>query len=190
MDDTGSSLMRFRWWLVIASGIFLLGIVLGLVMTETITGLLSEDIARLEELATQLGPFQVSTAIFILLKNIVALVASFILSPLLCLMPLFALTVNGWLIAIVAGVAVRQESIWFVLGALLPHGVLELPAFIIGEAAALSFGVMALTALVFPERRSLLLPNLKQNLKYLGLAIALLVPAALIETFITPLLVS
>jgi stage II sporulation protein M len=71
---------------------------------------------------------------------------------------------------------------------LLPHGVFEIPAIIIGEAAALSFGAMVIMALFSPKRRSQLLPNLKQNLKYLLLAFILLVPAAIIETFVTPLL--
>ncbi|HEY51621.1 MAG TPA: stage II sporulation protein M, partial [Dehalococcoidia bacterium] len=70
---------------------------------------------------------------------------------------------------------------------LLPHGVLELPALIIGEAAALSFGAMVIIALISRRRRSQLAPNLKQNVKYMALAFALLLPAAIIETYITPL---
>ena len=83
----------------------------------------------------------------------------------------------------------QQESVGLVLAALLPHGVFELPALIIGEAAALSFGTMAIIALISKEKRKLLLPNLKQNLRYLRLACILLVPAAIIETFATPLLI-
>ena len=71
---------------------------------------------------------------------------------------------------------------------MLPHGIFELPAFIMGEAAALSFGAMAVLVLFKKKRRDLLLPNLKQNLRYLMVALALLVPAAIIETYVTPLL--
>jgi stage II sporulation protein M len=73
---------------------------------------------------------------------------------------------------------------------LLPHGIFELPALIIGEAAAFSFGTAAILALFKKERRNLLLPNLKQNLIYLLIAFALLLPAAIIETFVTPLLLA
>jgi uncharacterized membrane protein SpoIIM required for sporulation len=38
------------------------------------------------------------------------------------------------------------------------------------------------------ENRSRLLPSFKENLKYLMTALGLLVPAALIETYVTPLL--
>ncbi|MFC1970975.1 stage II sporulation protein M, partial [Chloroflexota bacterium] len=57
----------------------------------------------------------------------------------------------------------------------------------IGEAAALRFGTMAIIALIFNDRRKLLVPSLKQNMRYLLLAIIMLIPAAIIETFVTPL---
>jgi stage II sporulation protein M len=47
---------------------------------------------------------------------------------------------------------------------------------------------MAITALVSKKHRSELPPNLKRNLKLLGLAFALMLPAAIIETYVTPLL--
>jgi stage II sporulation protein M len=83
---------------------------------------------------------------------------------------------------------IEQESVGLLLAGLLPHGIFELPALIIGEAAALSFGSMAIIALISKKRRDQLSPNLKRNLKYLALAFALLLPAAIIETYITPLL--
>jgi uncharacterized membrane protein SpoIIM required for sporulation len=42
-------------------------------------------------------------------------------------------------------------------------------------------------ALFGKERRELVLPNLRKNLRYLLVAIALLLPAAIIETYVTPL---
>jgi len=101
-----------------------------------------------------------------------------------------ALTVNGWLIAFISVAVIQVKSLGFVLAGLLPHGIFELPAFILGEAAALSFGAMVIIALFKKEKRSLLLPSLKQNLKYLMVALALLVPAAIIEIYITPWLLN
>jgi stage II sporulation protein M len=48
---------------------------------------------------------------------------------------------------------------------------------------------VAIIALFKKEKRGLFLPSLKQNLRYLILAVALMLPAAAIETFLTPLLV-
>jgi stage II sporulation protein M len=103
--------------------------------------------------------------------------------------PVATLLLNGWLLGLVSTVVTEQESLGFVLAGLLPHGVIELPALFIGEAAALSFGIVAVIALFKKEKRGLFLPSLKQNLRYLTLAVALMLPAAAIETFLTPLLV-
>ena len=120
--------------------------------------------------------------------NASVLLLSFVLSPIFCLVPVLALAVNGWLLAFVSAKVVQERSLGFVLAGLLPHGVFEIPAFILGEAAAFSFGAMAILALFKKGGGKLLLPGLKQNLKYLLIAFAVLLPAAIIETFVTPLL--
>jgi stage II sporulation protein M len=100
------------------------------------------------------------------------------------------LTVNGSILGVISVIVSQEKSVGFVLAGLLPHGIFELPALIMGEAAALSFGTVMILALFKKERRSLLLPSLKRNLRYLMVALALLVPAAIIETYVTPLLLT
>ena len=180
--------MSYKRWIFIAIAIFGIGLVLGLVTPSSIASLISEEIVALEELGASLVPFSIFTLVFIFIKNVVALLVSFVLSPILCLAPILALTANGWLISFALASVAQEKSLGYVLAGLLPHGVLELPALIMAQAAALSFGTMAMLALIKKERRSLLLPNLKQNLKYLVIALALLLPAAIIETYVTPLL--
>jgi len=182
--------MNYRWWILIAIVLFGIGIAFGLAAPASIVSLLSDELAALEELGEVLAPFTLSTVIFIFLKNAVALLLSFALSPIFCLVPILALAVNGWLVALVSTIVMEEKSLGFVLAGLLPHGIIELPAFFMGEAAALSFGAMAVVALFKKERRNLLLPSLKQNLKYLSLAVALFLPAAVIETYVTPLLIT
>ncbi len=180
--------MSFKWWVLIATCLLALGIITGLVLPANIATLLEQELANLEELGAALEPSQVSTAIFILIKNILALLLSFIFSPVLCLLPALSLVVNGWLLSLVSVIIIQEESLGFLLAGLLPHGIFELPALIIGEAAALSFGVTVMRALI-PKGKKLLIPKLKKNLKCLALACILLVPAAIIETYITPLLI-
>jgi stage II sporulation protein M len=182
--------MNYRWWIIIAILLFAIGIIVGLATPASITGLLSEELAALEEFGEVLAPFTFSMFIFIFIKNAVALLVSFALSPILCLVPILALFVNGYLVALVSTMVMGERSLGFVLAGLLPHGIIELPALFIGEAAALSFGATVVVALLKKERRNLLLPSLKKNLKYLWIALALFLPAAIIETYITPLLVT
>ena len=84
---------------------------------------------------------------------------------------------------------VQEKSLTYLLAGVLPHGIFELPALIIAEAAAFSFGTAVMLALFKKDGKKLLLPNLRQNARYLAIAILLLLPAALIETYLTPLLV-
>ncbi len=187
--------MSYKRCLFIAAFLFGIGfgagLGLGLTSPASIAGLLAEDIAALEELADRLALLpQSSIFAFIFLKNVSAILISFALSPILCLTPVMALIVNGGVIGLVSTAVIQEESLGYLLAGLLPHGIFELPALIIAQAAALSFGTTATLALFKKERRELLLPGLKQNLRYLMIALALLLPAAIIETYITPLLIT
>jgi len=181
--------LRYRWWILTAVAIFTAGIVLGLVTPSDSTGFISEEIASLEKLSSLVAPFKITTVLFIFLKNTLALLLSFAFSPVLCLLPALTLLLNGWILAAASGIILEQRSLGFLLGGILPHGVIELPALFIGEAAAFSLGVTAMVTLFRSEKRGMLLPNLGQNLKYLALAVALLLPAAVTETYVTPLFI-
>ena len=182
--------MKYRDWLFIAIALFVVSIIGGWLKPDSITSLLADDIASLVELSGLLLSLPpVVTALLIFLKNSLSLLTSFALSPLLCLTPILALAFNGALLGAISAAIIERESVGLLLAGILPHGIIELPAFIIGEAAALSFGSLAIVSLFKKEARDSLWPHLKRNLRYLVIALALLVPAAFIEAFITPLLI-
>ncbi len=186
-DRYGGS--SYRKWLVAAALVFGIGLVLGVFSPDSIKRLFAGEIAGLKNIASFYVPFLFSTFIFILSKNALSLLLSFILSPLLDIMPLLSLFTNWWLLGFIAVITTEKKGFFFVLLGILPHGIFELPAFFIGEAAALSFGAAVLLAIFKRERRAELPQNLKQNILRLVVALALLVPAAIIETYVTPLLV-
>ncbi len=180
--------MKYRWYIVIAAVLFLGGIAWGLSTPAAEPGPLAGDLGALQRLAQFLdGLSPVGRLFFILAKNVAALLFSFILSPLLCVLPVAALVINGALIGVMAMPVASLTSVGYFLAAILPHGVIEIPALVIGEAAALSTGVAVMLSPFRPEGRNELGPTLRRNLKFLGIALALLVPAAVIETFVTPL---
>jgi stage II sporulation protein M len=180
--------VNYKRWIFIAILLFGIGLIFGLAAPTSIASFVSEDIsAALKEISDIVVPFSVLTVIFIFVKNASALLLSFAFSPIFCLLPILSLILNGWVIAFVSNVVIQEESLSFLLAGLLPHGIFEIPAFIIGEAAALSFGAMVIMALFKRRDGSLLLPRLKQNVRYLMIALALLLPAAIIETYVTPL---
>ena len=179
--------MSYKRWLLVAIGLFSIGLVLGLTTPIDVTDLPAEDVT--DELVDLLASLPQSTLfVFIFIKNVSAVLISFVFSPIFCLAPVMALTLNGWLIGLVSTIVIQEKSLGYLLAGLLPHGILELPALIMGEAVALSFGTTLILSLFKEERRRLLLPNLRKNLRYLIIALTLFLPAAIIETYLTPLL--
>ena len=182
--------MSYKKTIFIAIFLFCAGLLLGLLVPTNIIGVLPETVPQIEGLGGLLAPFHIITCVLIFLKNTSALLVSFFLSPILCLIPVFALVLNGWILGLVSA-EVAQETSWgLVLAGILPHGIFELPALILGEAAAFSFGAAVIAALFKPERRNRLGQALARNLRRLLLAFILLIPAAVIETYITPLLLA
>ncbi len=180
--------MSYKWLLLVAILLFGSGLIVGLTAPAGVAGILAEN-SGLGELAKLMAPLpQASVFAFILIKNVSAILISFVFSPIFCLVPAIALTFNGWFIGLVSTMVIEEKSLGYLLAGLLPHGIFELPAFIMGEAVALSFGVAVMQALFRKERRKLLLPVLRRDLRYLIIALALLLPAAIIETYLTPLL--
>jgi len=179
--------VSYKKWVLVSVVLFSVGLVLGLVPLRGVDDFISENLKTLEELATTIEPFSLMTFVIILVKNSVALIFSFVLSPFFCLVPVLTLVLNGLILSFVSAMVINEESLGVLLLGLLPHGVFELPAIIIGVAASLSFGVAAMQSVFDQEKRAQLLPSLKQNSRYLLLALALLVPAAIVETFVTPL---
>jgi len=176
------SRMTFKRWLILAAAIFFAAIFIGVLtapteLPEDIFGVDPEDIIELPTAAL---------FAFIVFKNALAFLVSFGLAPLLLIMPLTALFANGWLIGVI--LALAENSLGALAAGILPHGIIEIPAFLIAEAAALSFGAAAILAVFKKEKRPELLPSFKKNARYLAVALLLLVPAAFIEAFVTPLL--
>lgn len=103
------------------------------------------------------------------------------------IVPLLVVSVNGLIIGMVSEIFAAQKGIAFLLAAILPHGIIELPLILISASIGLRLGhVMYLY--VKGERT-----NLKQEFKdgvlfYFTRIAPLLLVAAMIETFVTPLI--
>jgi stage II sporulation protein M len=180
--------MSYKWWVLIAIILFAGGLLLGLATPSSLSGLPSQDLAQLKELAgflVSLPPW--AAFIFIFLKNVSALLVSLILSPILCLIPAFAVVVNAWLLGFVSAAVVQEKSVGYLLAGVLPHGIFEIPAFIMGEAVAFSLGAAVLVALFRKDKRAMVGSTFKSNAKYLVIALALFLLAAIIEAYVTPL---
>lgn len=179
--------MTYRWWLLVAAFLFIAGLLWGLTLPVEGENALTGETAALGELAeviVSLPPAVMFLVIF--LKNISVVVISVLLGPVLLLFPVFALIINGGIIGQASIFVVAEKSAAFLLAGILPHGIIELPALIMGEAVALSFGSAMILGIFSREKKKLILPNIRSNVKYLLISLSLLLVAAIIETFITP----
>lgn len=179
--------MSFKWWLLTAISLFVIGLVFGLATYNRVPGLLAEETASLNQLTDMLMALPKPLLfIAIFLKNLLAVLFSIILSPFFLLVPILTLLLNGWLVGLVSMAVVQENSVGLLLAGLLPHGIFELAALFIGEAIAFSFGAAVILALLKGNGSQLRL-NLRQNFKFLTPAVVLLLVAAIIETYLTPL---
>jgi stage II sporulation protein M len=182
----------FRFWIfaAISLGLFIIGLATGLALSlnspDFTLDLFKDELGYFDDIGDMIEPGSFVTFILILVNNILTFFFSMLLSPILCLVPVISLVINGALISVVSVLVAREESVGFVLTGLLPHGVLEIPAFIVAQGAALSFGFFIITSIFSRKRRGRLGTDLKRSLKFFVVAVLILIPAAIIETFITP----
>jgi stage II sporulation protein M len=178
--------MSFKRWFILALIIFTFAIAVGVV---TAPNTLPDDIIGVENIDEIIELPLVALLLFILFKNGLAFLLSFALAPIMLLMPLAALFFNGWVVGVVSVFVLQEQSFGVLLAGILPHGIIEIPAFLLAEGAALSFGTVVIMGVFSQEKRGKILPSFRQNGKYLAVALLLLIPAALVEVFVTPLLI-
>ncbi len=190
-NQTDTTPFRFRIWILISVSLFALGLIAGLSFSlsnpDYTVEFFNDELAYFDEIGEMIEPGTIGTFLIIFINNVVAFFFSIALSPLLYLMPIFSLVFNGALISVISVLVARTESVGFVLTGMLPHGIVEIPAFLIGQAAALSFGFFIIASIFSANRRARLGTDLKRSLKFFLISLILLFPAAIIETFVTPL---
>ncbi len=130
-------------------------------------------------------PFTIFLKIF--LNNLEACVLLFLGGASFGLFTLFIISINGALIGVVIGWAARERGSLFILAALLPHGILEIPGFVVAGALGLSLGHALWMELRGLGDASGVMKA--HSITFFTRVVPLLVFAAFIESFITPYVV-
>ena len=174
-------LYSLRFYFLFVSIIFIGAIVIGYngVLSEVFSAPL-EWIEELSEGITEFTDIYPAWLIFmvffvvIFLNNAFTCFLDIILGPLLGIFPLFSVILNGGLI----GWFAQKEGL-IVFLAIVPHGIFEIPAFLLSAAIGLKLGREVLKG---KEERHLK-DELRKGLRtYLILVLLLLLIAALIES--------
>lgn len=124
-------------------------------------------------------------AAFIFVNNAVKSFVFMILGVALGTLPAFFLIINGGVIGLVVNLTNVTIGPAFLFAALVPHGILEIPALLYG--AALGFKVGSQVWKRIRKQKSFVRESLTRGVKsFLRVVLPVLLLAALIEAFVTP----
>ncbi|MDD5447514.1 MAG: stage II sporulation protein M [Methanocellales archaeon] len=146
----------------------------------------SADIGEMFAFIQGLNPLIIMAIIF--LNNSIKCLIVLLLGIGFGLIPLVFLTYNGLLIGIVVLITERIEGSLYVLAAIVPHGIIELPMILFSAAIGIRLGHDLWNTLM--GRKADIKKDFKNGvLFYMRWILPLLFIAAAVETFLTPLIV-
>ena len=134
--------------------------------------------------------------IFIFLKNTVALIFASALGVFGGIIPVLSVFSNGFMVGLVGFYAIEKTSWPVFISALAPHGIFELPAFFLSAATGMKLGNAGIREVYYFLKKK---PRSGISFKeefylaarfFVTVLVPLLFIAALMETYITPKLIS
>jgi len=143
------------------------------------------DVAEKLQCILDLSPPKMMMAIF--LNNLFLSTMALLLGVGFGIVPLIVVIMNGLVVGLVVHQAILAGGLAFVVVALLPHGIIELPTVLICIGVGFRLGHLMIRTLL--GRAGDLEGELRQALRLLRWVVILLFVAAVIETFITPILI-
>lgn len=182
-------LKSIRIYIAISALIFAVTIVMGYYAAQYNSDLAANMLKEFEMLKwiTQLPLPLIMVIIF--LKNLLSCIMSILLGLGMGIVPLIVDTSNGFLLGVVLYNVLQKESLLYFLAGVVPHGIIELPTVLMSIGIGFRLGyLLALT--MFGEKVNLT-KEIKIAIHFLIRWVTpLLLLAAAIETFITPLIIS
>ncbi len=190
MDEPIPYQRKLRPYVGASVALFLLGGVLG-VLTITYSPRLAQyfnqDVTEFVKLFRGLPKLELAAAIF--LNNAIKALLVIIGGIAIGLVPAVFLIANGAALGFVLSGSIQSRGVLAVLLAILPHGLLELPAILLAASMGLWLGRCATNYLLHVGETKLS-HELQRALKFFAkIVLPLLFMAALVEAFITSALI-
>ncbi|NHV61285.1 MAG: stage II sporulation protein M [Candidatus Verstraetearchaeota archaeon] len=175
-------------YIAISLGLLVMGMASGVLMPKTETPLSESPLFEILSPYVKLyKPYDFSTVLFLFAKNSLTVSLAFFLSPVLLILPITILVLNGFM----TGFIVSVLPIDLALKALAPHGIFELPALVLAGAAGLCFGTGVIRKIVrrIRGKEYEVTQDFRRGLKLFIISLVLLFAAAVMETYVTPSIV-
>jgi len=173
-------------YLVASTFLMSAGIVFGLLSAVHAPGIATQVLGPIAKFAkTLVGLPKLYLALAIFFNNVLKTLLVIVLGTLWGLLPVFFLLLNGYAIGVVLYSSIQSKGMLAFLLAIVPHGLFELPAVLLGTSIGLMLGVHAMKRL-FGTLETTITGELRRALRFFSLVIIpLLLLAAFIEAFIT-----
>jgi stage II sporulation protein M len=173
--------------LVLATSIFFISLVLGTLIGQNAALEAIRQLSHALERLAPTGNLSILFFLMIFINNAIKALGIIFLGILLGVPPLLFIGLNGFIVGSV-GSALESVLGWrYVIVSVVPHGVIEIPFVLLATALSLTVGMESLKWLLRRESRVKL--QLSDCLKvYLRWILPGIAVAAVIEAFVTPLL--
>jgi len=178
-----------RKYILIMTGIFIISVIAGLLASLKDLGLSENYLSILKESfgwIKDLHPIGIMLVIFLnnALKSLLAIVLGIVFG----IIPVIFVGGNGLLLGVVANQISSEKGALFVLAAILPHGIIEIPMILISSGLGLRLGSLMYGSIMGKETD--IRYELAQSLRiYMRIIMPLLFVSAAIETFVTPMVI-
>lgn len=168
---------------IVCLSLFFTSLVCGFFLGSLLpTDIIEEVLGSIPEMK---GWSLISILIYIIVNNIYKSFIWMLLGVALGILPLIFVTINGFFIGWVSYTTSLQRGFFFTAVALIPHGLVEIPAILLSMAAGLELGVRLIKSL---RKQGSFKQGLRSALSlYVFRIVPLLVLAAIIEVTLTPL---
>lgn len=187
-EEDAAYIRSIRPYILLSGYLFFATAVLGFVasvqnpeLAATYVG----DVAEKLQWILDLSPPKMMMAIF--LNNLFASLMALLLGVGFGIIPLVVVVTNGLVVGLVVHQAMLAGGLAFVVVAILPHGIIELPTVLVCIGVGFRLGHLMIRTLL--GRGGDLEGELKAAIRLLRWVVILLFAAAVIETFITPVLI-
>jgi len=188
--ETGKYLYGLRYYILFSFLLFFASSAGGYYLAQNFPREIEEYIREMESFlapAREMSSFELF--IFIFNNNVTKLFYALIFSFIGGFSSLLTIVVNGLILGIFAEIVIKKVSLTYFVAGILPHGILELSVFFVLTAIGFRIGKTA-TWKLFGKGGNLTL-ELAQGIRFYILVLAPpLFVAALMEAFITPLILS
>jgi stage II sporulation protein M len=173
-------------YIVLAAAFFAVTIWVGMYIPEDITKQIMDELKQSTESLHEFGPLVLFIIIF--LNNAFKSFTAIALGVFIGIPPVFFIATNGLTVGVVLA-ASKIPNAALIAAALAPHGIIEIPALIVSTALGMSIGIEAVRFLT--RKPSMTRNQLRYSMKvYMWWILPGLLIAALIEVFVTPLVIS